>query len=146
MSLNTNDIKKLEEYFVNYKELKYKRELRKLTILTKEVDENVGSKSTALPQSPVEKEVIKLSMDIHYQNIDRIIKAIDNIYHNCTDTQRTIIECRYWHMIETAYEWEDIAHHLTTLRTDGKVISKNSTLHERNKMLTRFADEIGWIV
>ncbi|UBH07854.1 transcriptional regulator [Macrococcus armenti] len=144
--LNTNDIKKLEEYFIKYDELKSKRELRKHTLLTKEVDENIGTKSTALPKSQVENQVIKLHSDLIYQNIDRIINAIEYIYGNCTDVQRVIIECRYWHEVDTAYEWEDIAHHLTTLRTDGKVISKNATLHARNKMLNNFALKIGWIV
>lgn len=143
--LNTTDIKKLEEYFIEHKDLKLRRELRKLDVLTKEVDENIGTKSTALPQSIVENEVIKLSMDRHYNNIDTIIKAVDNIYQTGSDIERSIIECRYWNMDDTAYEWEDIAHHLTTQRTDGKVISRNAILHARNKMLNRFAENISWI-
>lgn len=144
--LNTNDIKKLEEYFVRYDELKLKRELRRLTVLTKEVDENIGTKSTALPQSQVENEVIKLSMDRHYANIDTIIKGIEQITNTCNDTERVIIECRYNKSVDTAYEWEDIAHHLTTMRNDNKVISRNAVLNIRNRILTEFAELIGWIV
>lgn len=144
--LNTTDIKKLEEYFVNYEDLKMKKELRKLTLLKKETDDNVGTKSTAAPQSPVENEVVKLSMDRHYNNIDTIIKAIDEVYKHSSDIEKTIIECRYWKRDYTAYEWEDIAEHLTRKRDDSRIISRNATLNARNKMLEEFAKLIGWVV
>ena len=143
--LNTNDIKKLEEYFINYEDIKLKKELRRITLLKRETDDNVGSKSTAQPQSHIENNYIKLDMDRHYNNLCSIIKAIDDIYKTCSDVQRTIIECRYWQLDDTAYEWEDIAHKLTTQRDDSKVISRNATLNARNKMLGEFAELIGWI-
>lgn len=145
MNLNKNDYPKLEEYFKNYEDLKGQLMYRRYQLLYQPHDHNIGGGKSNLPHSPVEKEVIKLQEDPKYRNLSSIIHAVEDVYQSATKEQKLIIEYRYWEKDPTVIEWEDIAHEMSKLRNDKKIISTYAALRMRNKILKQLADKIGWV-
>lgn len=146
----TNTISKsrvamLEHYWINYQDLKKQREYRKYELLYVEKDNNFGASKNRRVNKPTESQVIKLMNDRKYSNIDNIITAIEEIYNKCDEYEKFIIENRYWNNNIEVYEWEDIAHALTKLRSGEEIISRYAVLRKRNHILDKFAEIIGWI-
>lgn len=145
MKLGKADIPKLEEYWINYDELKGQLAYRRYELLYKPTDMNIGGGRPNIPTSPVENEVVKLHKDNKYRNLQSTVQAIDDVYRHATDEQKCIINYRYWEKDLLVYEWEDIAHELTKHRQDDKVMSKQSVLRMRNQIMRDTAERIGWI-
>lgn len=145
MKLGKADIPKLEEYWINYDELKGQLAYRRYELLYQPQDTNVGGGKSNLTSSPVENEVIKLHKDNKYRNLQATIQAIEDVYRVATDEQKAIIHYRYWEKDLTVYEWPDIAHELTKNRKDNKIISKDATLRMRNRIMRETAKRVGWI-
>lgn len=145
MKLGKADIPKLEEYWINYDELKGQLAYRRYELLYQPQDTNVGGGKSNLTSSPVENEVIKLHKDNKYRNLQATIQAIEDVYRVATEEQKAIIHYRYWERDLLIYEWEDIAHELTKRRSDDKVISQYSVIRMRNQIVRDTAKRIGWI-
>lgn len=142
--MGRHDIKKLEEYWINYDHLKWQLEFREFQLLYKEHDTNVGGGKSNLPSSPTEQQVIKLQLDDLYSNLQKITEAIARIYNEADSDERFIVNARYFGKYD-AYEWDDIAHELTKRQNDDKIISRNATIRKRNKIMQRTAKAIGWV-
>lgn len=145
MKLGKADIPKLEEYWINYDELKGQLAYRRYELLYQPQDTNVGGGKSNLTSSPVENEVIELHKDNKYRNLQATIQAIEDVYRVATEEQKAIIHYRYWERDLLIYEWEDIAHELTKRRSDDKVISQYSVIRMRNQIMRDTAKRIGWI-
>lgn len=146
VNLGKEDIPMLEKYWKDIDKLRGQLSYRRYELLYTPRDENVGGGKSNLPNSPVEKEVIKLYEDNLYRNLSATIQAVEDVYRNATQEQRLIAQYRYWEKDLMIYEWEDIAHELTKQRKDDKIISRNATLRMRNQMMRETAKRIGWIV
>ncbi|MCS4486374.1 transcriptional regulator [Staphylococcus americanisciuri] len=145
MKLGKADIPKLEEYWINYNNVKGQLAYRRYELLYQPQDKNIGGGKPNLPRSPVENEVIKLHDDNKYRNLSAIVSAIEDVYNKATAEQKFIIEHRYWERDLTVYEWVDIAHELTKQRDDDKIISRDAVLRLRNKIMRDTAKRIGWV-
>lgn len=145
MRLSKNDYSKLEEYFKNYNDLKEQQRFRRYEILYRPSDNNSGGGKTNIPHSPVENEVITLNKDLKYRNIAATIQAVEDVYRLSTPEQKLLIEYRYWDKDPTVFEWEDIAHEMTKLRDDNKIISRHAALRMRKHILMALAKRIGWV-
>ncbi|KKK34774.1 transcriptional regulator [Salinicoccus sediminis] len=145
MKLGRNDIPKLEEYWINHSELKKQLQFRRFELLYYQPDTNVGGGKSNIPTAPTEQEAIKLTQDELYNNLKRITESIDKVYHNLDDDSKFIIHARYFDTNVDCYEWEDIAHELTKMRQDDRVVSRNAVLRKRNKIMEDTAVRIGWV-
>ncbi|WP_368874466.1 transcriptional regulator [Staphylococcus haemolyticus] len=145
MNLGKTDIPKLEEYWEKYEDMKGQLVFRRYELLYQPADTNHGGGKSNLPSSPVENEVTKLHSDLKYNNLQAIIQAIEDVYNNATQEQKLIVDYRYWEKDLTVYEWPDIAHELTKVREDNKVISRDATLRMRNQLMRETAKRIGWV-
>lgn len=145
MNLGKTDIPKLEEYWEKYEDMKGQLVFRRYELLYQPADTNHGGGKSNLPSSPVENEVTKLHSDLKYNNLQAIIQAIEDVYKNATQEQKLIVNYRYWEKDLTVYEWPDIAHELTKVREDNKVISRDATLRMRNQLMRETAKRIGWV-
>ncbi|REI31462.1 transcriptional regulator [Staphylococcus felis] len=145
MKLGRADIPKLEEYWINYTNVKGQLSYRRYELLYQPPDKNCGGGKSNLPERPVEREVIKLHEDNKYRNLSAIVTAIDDVYNQATDEQKLIVKYRYWEKDLTIYEWPDIAHQLTKLRKDDKIISRDAVLRMRNQLMRETAKRIGWV-
>ncbi|PTG53169.1 transcriptional regulator [Staphylococcus chromogenes] len=145
MKLGKADIPKLEEYWNNYRNVKGQLAYRRYELLYQPQDTNNGGGKSNLPGRPVEQEVVRLYEDNKYRNLSEVVTAINDVYNQATPEQKFIIEHRYWEKDLTIYEWQDIAHELTKLRDDDKIISRDAVLRLRNKIMRDTAKRIGWI-
>lgn len=145
MNLGKTDIPKLEEYWEKYEDMKGQLVFRRYELLYQPADTNHGGGKSNLPSSPVENEVTKLHSDLKYNNLQAIIQAIEDVYKDATQEQKLIVDYRYWEKDLTVYEWPDIAHELTKVREDNKVISRDATLRMRNQLMRETAKRIGWV-
>ncbi|MBI5975195.1 transcriptional regulator [Staphylococcus canis] len=145
MKLGRADIPKLEEYWCNYNNVKGQLAYRRYELLYQPHDENIGGGKSNLPGRPVEREVVKLHEDNKYRNLSEIVKAIEDVYNKASKEQKLIVKYRYWEEDLTIYEWPDIAHQLTKLRDDDKIISRDAVLRMRNQLMRETAKRIGWI-
>lgn len=145
MKLGRNDIPKLEEYWNNYDHLKRQMKFRRFELLyTKPEDNSEGGKSN-LPSQPTEQQAVKLSSDELYSNLKNIVETIETIYNNADDDERFIIQCRYFAHYIDIYNWEDIAHELTKQRGDDRIITRDTVLRRRNRIMRQTAQRIGWV-
>lgn len=145
MKLGRADIPKLEEYWINYNNVKGQLAYRRYELLYQPHDSNNGGGKSNIPSRPVEQEALKLHEDNKYRNLSAIVTAIDDVYHYATNEQKLIIKYRYWEEDLTIYEWPDIAHELTKQREDDKIISRDAVLRMRNQLMRETAKRIGWI-
>ncbi|GEM_PF-379204 len=145
MKLGKEDIPKLEQFWINYDNLKGQLLYRRYEILYQPEDTNQGGGKSNIPSNPVESEVVKLHQDMKYRNLQATIQAIEDVYRMATPEQKGIIDYRYWEKDLLIYEWEDIAHELTKRREDDKVLSQYSVIRMRNQIMRDTAKRIGWI-
>ncbi len=145
MKLGRADLPKLEEYWINYNDLKGQLAYRRYELLYQPQDTNIGGGKSNIVSSPVENEVIKLHKDNKYRNLQATLQAVEDVYNRASDEQKAVIEYRYWEKDLAIYEWPDIAHELTKRRADDKIISRDAVLRMRNKIMRDTAERIGWI-
>lgn len=145
MKLGKEDIPKLEQFWINYDNLKGQLLYRRYEILYQPEDTNQCGGKSNIPSNPVESEVVKLHQDMKYRNLQATIQAIEDVYRMATPEQKGIIDYRYWEKDLLIYEWEDIAHELTKRREDDKVLSQYSVIRMRNQIMRDTAKRIGWI-
>lgn len=134
--LTRYDIQTLERYWTEYHDNKKKLKFREWELLNPGGQEElVGGRSSGISDSTGRKAGILLS-DALYQNLQRIIKAVEVLYNNLDEEMQTIVDMRYWSG-EVVYEWEDIADELR--------ISRNKVLRYRNILIDKTAEKVGWV-
>jgi len=94
-----------------------------------------GGRSNTISDTTVKKATL-LANDACYQNLKRIIKAVEDLYRDLDEDMRTIVDMRYWDK-DGCYEWEDIA--------DKLYISRHKVLRKRNILIDKTAERIGWV-
>lgn len=140
LNLTRNDIKKLEEYWINHeqnlKDLRFREwELLEEPIVTDNV--GAGKNSVRNISKPTERKALLLAEDNLYNNLKNITTVIDELYLNLNDDEKTIIEMRYWCNSRDFSDWDDIAYELGYTRS--------KTLRIRNGILDEMAKRIGYV-
>lgn len=138
-ALNKHDIQKLEEYWVNYKDIKKMVQFREWELLNPSVEEeeNVGSSRGLSISKPTESKALTLAQDRYYQNLTHIIKVVEQLYSEVDEDTQKIIDMRYWDDNNDCFEWEEIA--------DKLFISRSKVLRKRNNLIDDTAKRIGWV-
>ena len=136
--LSRLDIQKLEDYWINFSQYKTQLKFREWELLNQyvETDTNQGGGKGNGISNPTERKALVLAEDMLYQNLKRIVGAIDNIYSSLEGDKKTIVDMRYWDAAG-CYEWEDIAEELD--------ISRNKVLRKRNLLIDKTAERLGWL-
>lgn len=137
VDLNREDMKVLEGYIKNVDKLRLRLKVRKLEILDNPIIDNPGSGKPNLPSSPVEREIMMCLKDTYYNNLEKIIKAIDIVYENADDEVKEVMKLKYWEPKLGIETWEDIGKELG--------YSKTSILRVRKSYLKDIANRIDYI-
>lgn len=138
-TLNRHDIKKLEEYWINYNENIKQLKYREWELMSKNSDdENSGGGSNSVRQvsKPTEQLAVRLMEDKLYQNLTTIIKVVEKLFKETDDDTRYVVNNRYWCVPRDMMEWEDIAYELG--------YSRSKVLRIRNSLLDEMAELIGY--
>lgn len=138
-TLNRHDIKKLEEYWINYNENIKQLKFREWELMSKNSDdENSGGGSNSVRQisKPTEQLAIRLLEDKLHQNLTTIIKVVEKLYKETDVDTRYIVDNRYWCANRDVMEWDDIAYELG--------YSRSKVLRIRNSLLDEMAELIGY--
>ncbi|MCR1932635.1 DUF722 domain-containing protein [Enterococcus gallinarum] len=122
--------KSLDEELFEYNSIAYEIALRKLEIeTTREQDENVGGGKSGYISKIPESLVIKYSEDSRIQYLEKLRSDIEQLYHECTEEQRLIIDLRW--LLNESNTWEEVA---TKIHC-----SEKSVYRKREKILERYA-------
>ncbi len=137
LDVNRQDMKVLEGYIKNIDKLRYRLMVRRFELMDKPVEENPGSSRSNLPGDPVNREVGIYLADDYYNNLDKIIKAVESVYDHADDDVKQIFELKYWHPKPGVETWEELAKHLH--------YSKTSLLRVRAKYLKDIANRMDYV-
>ncbi|WP_188006654.1 Transcriptional regulator [Sporosarcina sp. ANT_H38] len=138
--LNRHDIKKLEEYWINYNENIKQLKYREWELMSKNSDdENSGGGSNSVRQisKPTEQLAIRILEDKLHQNLTTVIKVIEQLYKELDEETQSIVNMRYWCSSRDFMEWEDIAFELG--------MTRSKVLRMRNSLLDETALLIGYV-
>lgn len=138
-TLNRHDIKKLEEYWINYSENIKQLKYREWELMSKNSDDqNSGGGSNSVRQisKPTEQTAIKILEDKLHQNLTTIIRVVEKLYKETDVDTRYIVDNRYWCANRDVMEWDDIAYELG--------YSRSKVLRIRNSLLDEMAELIGY--
>lgn len=139
-TLNRHDIKKLEEYWINYNENIKQLKFREWELMSKNSDdENSGGGSNSVRQisKPTEQLAIRLLEDKLHQNLTTITNVVKNLYDELDEDAQSIVDRRYWCSGRDYLEWEDIAEELE--------MTRYKVLRIRNNLLDDTARLIGYV-
>ena len=138
-TLSRNDIKKIEDYWINIKEYKKKLQYREWELLHKHQmpDENIGGGRSNRTSDTTFVKATALVEDRKYQSLRAIVEGIEKLYEELDVDSKTIVDMRYWDNGSNFYEWEEIA--------DNLYISRSKVLRKRNALLDKTADVIGFV-
>lgn len=150
------DIERLEDMLTNqekYKKLLRFREMElqdtvKETIPASKQDNDLQDPRTIRASSntsSVESAVTKMHNDLQYQTLYSIVCNTPKFVDSLSGYERIIYEYRYREKDIALYEWEEITALLDEKAFEhNKSFSKSTTLRLRNRMLERYAEEIGY--
>lgn len=136
LSLDSNDLKWLEDKFERYHQLDREVAIRKEELKVREDDQNIGGGKSNIAGNPIESQVIKEQTDpfiLHRQSWKR---GIERTVNKQNHDVKAMIADKYWG--ENSYmDWTAI----------GKMhcCSQSKTYRIRYKVLEDFAKEIGYI-
>lgn len=139
-TLNRHDIKKLEEYWINYSENIKQLKYREWELMSKNSDDqNSGGGSNSVRQisKPTEQLAVRLIEDKLHQNLTTVIKVIEKLYKELDEDARTIVDRRYWCSSRDFMEWEDIAFEIG--------MTRSKVLRIRNSLLDDTAKLVGYV-
>ncbi|MEK5070809.1 hypothetical protein [Sporosarcina sp. FSL K6-1508] len=139
-TLNRHDIKKLEEYWINYNENIKQLKFREWELMSKNSDdENSGGGSNSVRQisKPTEQLAVRLIEDKLHQNLTTIIRVVEKLHKETDDDTRYVVDNRYWCSSRDFMEWEDIAYELG--------MSRYKVLKIRYELLNDTARLIGYV-
>ncbi len=136
--LSRHDIQKLEDYWINLHEYKKQLKFREWELLNahKESDCNIGGGRSGNISDTTALKGIVLAEDMLYQNLQRIVRTIEEMYLQLDHDLKTIVDMRYWDQENNCYEWEDIA--------DRLYMSRNKVLRKRNALIDETARKLAW--
>ncbi|MEB5649010.1 transcriptional regulator [Mammaliicoccus sciuri] len=137
VDLNREDMKVLEGYIKNVDKLRMRLRVRKLELMDNPIIDNPGGGKSNLPSSPIEREIILCLKDTYYNNLDKIIKAVDIIYDGADNDVQEIMRLKYWEPKPGIETWEELAKHLH--------YSKTSILRVRERYLKDLANRIDYV-
>ncbi|WP_052255827.1 hypothetical protein [Salinicoccus sp. YB14-2] len=154
--MHKSDIDKLEDMLINQE--KYKKQLRyremelqdtvKETIPTSHQNNDLQDPRTIRASnntSSVESAVTKLHNDLQYQTLYSIVCNTPKFVNSLSRYEKIIYDYRYREVELSTYEWEDITVLLDEeAAKHNKSFSKSTTLRLRNRMLERYAENIGY--
>ncbi|WP_199425772.1 transcriptional regulator [Thermaerobacillus caldiproteolyticus] len=110
--------KRVEEALYSYPQMKKEIQMIRDNIMfcKDEVDENVGGGRASLPGKPTERIATRLVTNKHLERLERVVEAIEDVYHSLPDEYKQLIRLRYWtsrkYRWESKYTWERIANEL----------------------------------
>lgn len=87
------------------------------------------------PSDPTATAATLLMTHRRLDQLERIVKAIDQIYQELPDDKKKLIKLKYWTKPQTK-TWEGIAQEIN--------ISRRQALRWRNEIVFAIADAIGW--
>ena len=135
--LSDAQCKLIEEYWTDIDEYRKNLKFREWELMDSPItDTNTGGGKANTISDPTSRKAILLAEDERYQNIKRIINAIDHTYNTLDDDLKTIVNMRYWDK-DDVHEWEDIAAVL--------FVSRNKVLRKRNLLVDKTAERLGWL-
>ena len=138
-ALSRNDIKKIEDYWVEIDEYRKKLQYREWELLHKhrETDENIGGGKSNRTSDTTFVKATALVEDKKYNNLKSIVDGIDRLYRDLDKDSKTIVDMRYWDKENNFFEWEEIA--------DQLFMSRNKVLRKRNALIDKTAEVIGFV-
>ena len=137
IKLNRYDMKILESYIINIEQLKFRKLIREYELHDKPVEDNPGASRSNIPGDPVYQHVAINLEDDYYNNLDKIIKAVDKLYNNADEDVKYVFNVRYWGNEVGVDTWEGMAEHLYT--------SKTNLLRVRETYLKQLANDIDYV-
>lgn len=135
--LNREDMKVLEGYIKNIEKLRYRLRIRELELMDKPVEDNPGGGQSNLPGDPVNRVVSICLSDDYYRNLDKIIRAVENVYQCSSSEVQDIFKLKYWEPTPGIETWGDIGDHLH--------YSKTHVLRLRADYLKKIANRIDFV-
>ena len=138
MAMNDYDLKKIESYWINIKQLKKDLRYREWELLNphQEQDTNIGGGKGGNISDTTFQKATALLEDRQYQNLKNIVQTIDSLYEELDDDQKGIVNMRYWDN-NGCWEWEDIAAEL--------YLTRYKVLKKRNAIVDRTVERLGWV-
>lgn len=137
--LSRSEIQTIEKYWTDYEDYKKQLKYREWELLNPHNEEalNFNAKSSKI-SNPTHNKAIILMNDVYYQNLNRIVKTVEDIYKELDDDLKTIVDMRYWDNENNCYEWQHIA--------DELYMSVQRVLRKRNALIDMTAKRIGWMM
>lgn len=136
-NLKRHEMKVIEDYIKNIDRLRLRLQIRKYELMDNPVVDNPGAGKSNLPGDPINREVQIYLTDDYYNNMDKIIKAIEEVYEHSDDEVQKIFRLKYWEPELGKETWEEIAQHMH--------YSKTSILRVRERYLKDIAERINFI-
>lgn len=136
LSLDSNDLKWLEDKFERYQQLDREIAIRKEELKIREDDQNIGGGKSNVVGNPIESQVIKEQSDPFIVQREAWKRGIDKTIQKQNIDVKAMIEDKYWG--ENSYmDWVTI----------GEVhgFQQAKTYRIRYKFLEEFAKNIGYI-
>ena len=135
MKLKKGTFKHIESELYAYEDTKREIEQIREEIIhrTPLIDNPEGRANT--PSDPTATTATLLMTHRRLDQLERIAKAIDQIYQELPDDKKKLIKLKYWTKPQTK-TWEGIAQEIN--------ISRRQALRWRNEIVFAIADAIGW--
>ncbi|WP_373768581.1 hypothetical protein [Jeotgalibaca porci] len=136
LSLDSNDLKWLEDKFERYQQLDREIAIRKEELKIREDDQNIGGGKSNVVGNPIESQIIREQSDPFIVQREAWKRGIDKTIQKQNIDVKAMIEDKYWG--ENSYmDWVTI----------GEVhgFQQAKTYRIRYKFLEEFAKNIGYI-
>lgn len=132
------DLKKMEQYWTNFAQLKRDLKAREVELLHPHLfqDDTSGIRTSTISK-PTENKAIILSQDVTYQNLQRIVKTVEDLYNQSDDDLKKIVDMRYFSNNMDMHEWEEIA--------DKMYMSRWMVLRKRKALMKETMKRLGWV-
>jgi RinA family phage transcriptional activator len=134
--------KQVEAILYSYPQMKKEiKTIREHIMFDKEeIDENVGGGRPSLPGKPTERTATKLVTNERLERLERMVKAIDDVYQSLPSEYKRLIQLRYW--TSRKYRWE---RKLTWERiADELHVGRRTVFRMREEIIETIAKRLGW--
>jgi RinA family phage transcriptional activator len=134
--------KRVEAILYSYPQMKKEiQTIREHIMFDKEeVDENVGGGRPSLPGKPTERIATRLATNKRLEQLEQIVKAIDDVYQSLPYEYKRLIQLRYW--TSRKYRWEQ---KLTWERiADELHVSRRKAFLMREEIIEAIARRLEW--
>jgi RinA family phage transcriptional activator len=98
--------KQVEAILYSYPQMKKEIQMIRESIMfdKEEIDENVGGGRSSLPGKPTERIATRLATNKRLEQLERTVKAIEDVYQSLPYEYKRLIQLRYW--TSRKYKWE----------------------------------------